>query len=374
MNKKYIFIWILLLSVAIAGCWDQRLLKEHNLILSIGYDSGDGGTIVKTVTFPQEVGEPEENLTAEQSEVVTTTGDTVKDAENKVDQLIPGKFDRSKANNVLLGEKLAEKGIFSTLDSIYRDLRGPLNANVAIVGGTAEDAMNIKDNYYRLISDFYSELLESAEDHGLIKNENIQSACPVILTEGEDIVLPYICLEQDSEVAVIDGLALFSGDQMTGQLNIKQSTMLLILLNQTPKKTKLSFEVNPNEEEHNKKFVDFFIRNIKRDIEIDVVNGELQTNIDLTLQIEIDEYSTDNLDKESEVKSLTKKIEEKLDKLAIETINEIQEANNDSLGIGQRIKAYHHSTWEQIDWNDVYPEMPFGVTFKVNITQHGIIN
>lgn len=60
--------------------------------------------------------------------------------------------------------------------------------------------------------------------------------------------------------------------------------------------------------------------------------------------------------------------------MAKKTLAKMQEANNDSLGLGERVKAYHHSTWKKTDWKEVYPEIPIEARFNVEIVRHGIIN
>lgn len=373
--KIKILINCFIISVFLTSCWDQRLLKEHNLILGIGYDITDEQKIVKTVTFPREIiGDPQQIAASTESEVISTIGDTVKDAENKIDQFISGKFDRSKSEVLLIGKKLAENGVFTTLDSLYRDLRGPLNASVAIIDGSAEDALNVEETYNQLTSAFYFDLLDSAHSKGLITYENVQSICPVILTPGEDIVLPYIKFQNNKKEIKLDGLALFSGDLMTGTLNLDESTMLLLLANKAPKRTKINLKVTNDKQKHDKNFVDFSIQQTKSKINIHTDNDEVKVELNLKSNVEVDEYAIDHLDDERHMDTLVEEINEKLAKQARKTIKKIQKANNDSLKIGQKIKAYHHKTWEKIDWEEIYPDIPIDVNFDIEIIRHGIIN
>src|SRR5699024_5022541 len=131
----------------------------------------------------------------------------------------PENFDRSKAKIILLGETLAKKGVFTTLDAIYRDLRGPLHAGIAIVSETAEDALTVDKKYNMLISDYYLNLLHSAGNVGLTEAQNVQDICPIILTDGEDVAIPYIKVNKDKKEAKVEGIALFMDDQMTGMLS-----------------------------------------------------------------------------------------------------------------------------------------------------------
>ncbi|MFS0612219.1 Ger(x)C family spore germination protein [Lederbergia ruris] len=375
MNDRLPFFWAAILAIILAGCWDQRLLKEHSLVLSIGYDQTNDEKILKTVTFPKDKrGGGQENTSLNESKTLSTTGDTVKDAENRMDQSIPEKFDRSKAKVIFFGEQLASHGIFSILDSIYRDLRGPLNAKMAIFDGKAQDALSIKEGESMLISDLYAELLDTANEAGITKNENVQTACPIILTEGKDLVLPYVGLNQGENTAKVKGLALFHGDQLTGHLNIEETSMFLILSNQNPNGLTLNLKVRNDQKKHEKNFVNIAIRDIKRKVKMNVKNGHIGAKVNVKLEVEIDEYPLDHLKNEKKVKALSNNIENQLNKLAKKTLAKMQEANNDSLGLGEKVKAYHHSTWKKIDWNKEYPEVPIETTFHVDIIRHGIIN
>src|SRR5699024_4874494 len=173
------------------------------------------------------------------SKVLTTEGNTVKDAEKKMDQQIPERFDRSNARAILFGKELAEEGIFSSLDSVYRDLRGPLNAKVAIFDGEAKEALSVNTDESLLTGDLYAELLDSAEKAGITWNKNVQTACSILLADGKDLVLPYLSINENKEVRV-EGLALFHEDQMTGTLDTKETTMFLILSDQVTKNSALN--------------------------------------------------------------------------------------------------------------------------------------
>lgn len=374
--SRCFIIFTLLVSLLLSACWDQRLLRDHSLVLSIGYDLAEENHIKSTVTFPKNTNEITdiEQASGTDNSRLTATGSTVKDAEKNMDTHISQKFDRSKARVLVFGKELAEDGIFSTLDSVYRDLRGPLNANIAIYDGEAEDALHIKSEQAPLVSDIYAELLESAEQAGITKNENVQMACPVMLADGKDVTLPYLSVDEDQNEATIQGLALFKNDKMTGTLNTKETTMFLILSKQLEKYTELNLKVHDDKEDLNKEFINISIKKDKRKLDINVENKEIQVKIHSTLNVEIDEYADDHLNDLDKVDKLENKIEEKLEELANETITKMQEANSDILGLGQKVSAYHHDTWENIDWIKAYPDIDIEADFDVDIYRHGIIN
>src|SRR5699024_11803908 len=129
-----------------------------------------------------------------------------------------------------------------------------------------------------MVNDIYAELIKSADSAGITKNENVQMACPAILSTGKDIVLPYIGLDENTNKASIKGVALFFNDKMTGTLNVHETTMFLVLFDQLAKYTELNFQVNENKDDPNKEFVNFNVRKNKRKIDIETTDDTVRTN------------------------------------------------------------------------------------------------
>jgi len=372
MKKVVIYVLCVLI---LCSCWDRRLLKEHSLILAIGYDLNENGTISKSVSLPKEsANKAAQEQMPNESETITTIGHTVSDADIELERYLSQNFDRSKARVLLIGEDLAKHGIFPTLDSMYRDPRGPLGASVAIVSKRAEDGLKIEEKQAFLMSEFYYDLLTTSERSGIIKKENVQSICPLLLSRSRDVVLPHIELDDEGNTANINGLALFTGDKMTGTLTLQHSIMLLILMDEFKEHIKLNIKIDEDHKDKVKNFVTFAIRKSKRKFRVYEESGQIKTDINLKLQVEIDEYPHDELYKKKEVKQLEKKIKKEITKLGKETIKQIQEANSDTLGIGDKVKAHYYDTWKQINWHDIYPEVPITANFDIDIIQHGIIN
>jgi len=161
---------------------------------------------------------------------------------------------------------------------------------------------------------------------------------------------------------------------MTGTLNIKETSMFLILSDQISKYTALNLKVQDDQEDYNKNFVNIAIRKNTRKINLNVNKDEIRADLQITLEVEIDEYALDHLSDEDRVKKLSNDIESELKKLSEETLAKMQEANNDSLGLGEKLKAYHHATWEKVDWTKEYPDIPIEADFNVEIIRHGITN
>lgn len=379
MNKRIcvLLIGILLFSSLLTGCWDQRLLRDRSLILSIGYDRGEKKELVKTITSPDQTSEGtsgNDDISSIKSNVVSLSGNTAKDIDKHMDQVIPEKFDHSKARVLLFGEEIAKEGIFSTLDSMYRDLRGPLNAQVAIFAGEASEALSIHSEQPLLKSEIFTQLLVSAEEAGITKNESVQTACPILLADGKDLVLPYLSYDEEKGEERMEGIALFHKDKMTGTLGSKETSMFLVLADQITKNISFNMSNDEDNEDPNKNFVNIEIHHNKRKLDVQVSGKDIRATIDVNLRVSIDEYASDQLEKKQVKKKLEKIIAKKLHTLSEQTVTKMQEANNDSLGIGEKLRAFHPETFEKIDWIEEYPNIPIDTSFEVDIIEHGIMN
>src|SRR5699024_3645952 len=125
-------------------------------------------------------------------------------------------------------------------------------------------------------------------------------------------------------------------------------TMFLVLSDQLAKHTEFNFQVNENKDDPNREFVNFLVRKNKLKINIDTTNDTVSVNIDIKLDLEIDEFEDDHLNSHEKMTKLEKKIESHLTDLSDIIISKLQKANSDALGIGERVNAYHHDTWENI--------------------------
>src|SRR5699024_1867758 len=194
----------------------------------------------------------------------------------------------------------------STLDSIYRDLRGPLNAQLVVVDGEAKEAQAIEETYQILLSDFYTQLIESAHHVGLVQSENVQSVCRVILTAGKDVALPYIEIEADGKKAHLNGGALFTNDQLTGHLKSEESALYLVLRDEAEDQSKVDRNMYEDQDEHVKKYVDFASRHSKREMNISIDDDKRKVDVQYEINIQIDELASDHVQSDKKANKLVK--------------------------------------------------------------------
>ncbi|HHT7228407.1 TPA: Ger(x)C family spore germination C-terminal domain-containing protein [Bacillus cereus] len=225
--------------------------------------------IEQTFLYPRSVKGPnphQETLSA------SAIGDTSRNAKAHADQKIADRFDDSKNRLFLFGKDLAQQGIYSTLDVIYRDAKGPSNAKIAIVMGRAKDALSLRIKETSLSSEYYPKLLHSAEEVGLIQNQTVQSVCSIIFAEGKDVMVPYLNLLKSEKRAYLTGLAMFHHDKFVGRLGIKESRVFLLLNGRKSKHQSLTLRVSNEETIKDKNFINIEILQVKTTPNIFVEN------------------------------------------------------------------------------------------------------
>ncbi|MED3476521.1 Ger(x)C family spore germination protein [Bacillus thuringiensis] len=369
--SKTFLISIICLSL-LTGCWDQNLLKDVRLVMSAGFDLTSDGKFLNTITIPL-INSGEGGIQVTESQVVSAKGDTPRDVRNVLNNKISEQFDTSKLMVLLLGEEYAKQDIYPGLDIFYRDPKSSLIGNILVVKGRANDLLNAKLKEKKSMSEFLSDSIRSAQAATIIP----QKTRPLIsdmLDPGADFVLPLI--ERKENEVKIKGLAMFNEHKYTGyDLTVKESTLYLLMAEQKSKSAWIKFKVHENKEPEMKNFILINVLKSKRNLKVNVQNlDDISVDLLLDLKVEIMEYPEDRLDSEKKNKDLNKKLSGLLTKKANDIIKKMQKANSDSLAIGRHLIAYHHDTWEKINWEEEYPNVNFKAKVNVEISKHGIFN
>ncbi|MEA3321934.1 MAG: Ger(x)C family spore germination protein [Bacillota bacterium] len=369
-------VCLLLVLLLLAGCWDQRLLKDLKLVFTVAFDLGEDGSIISHIAIRESEklsvgGQPGQATVA----VVEGRGITLRDTRLAFDRRIPGEFSPSKMRAYLMGENLAKKDIYSILDILYRDPKAPLGAKLAIVQGKGQDIIQMKTIKETLLTEAISDLLDTAENNTIIKNETVQTVCPTMFDPSADFTLPVIKKIGSDDIEVI-GMGLISDKSFTGiTLNDKLSTILLMLANEKGKMAQVNMLVHPEEENPQNQHMTLSISKAKSHIKTTVHSPtDIKVKIDLELTGAIAEYPKNHLVDKQKVKELEEKATQHFMAKSEEVIKIIQDANSDVLKIGQHIRVHHNKTWKDIKWREVYPTIEIVPNVTVEITGTGIIN
>ncbi len=296
------------------GCWDQRLVKDINLIYSQALDQTDDGLIETTiVTIGGSQNESGASIGTSQTPVVISAiGNTPRDSRIHLDRKVSGDLFASKNRVTLLSRTLAEQNIYSMLDVHYRSPISTTNARIGIVDGPAKNALHVKTAETPLISDYLGDLLLGLEETGVIPETSLEDILSHMFDNGADFALPLLNVI-DRENVVLSGLALFNDKHMTGEIDADQTLRLLLLDDKYNKHPRLNVRVSNDEKIHANNFATVDI--VSRDHEINITktgDHEFSTNFHISITLNVVEYPKDSLYIEEHVLDLNKHIEARL--------------------------------------------------------------
>ncbi|UOQ43607.1 Ger(x)C family spore germination protein [Halobacillus salinarum] len=358
----------------LTGCWDQRQFKDIKLVLTKAFDLTEDGDLHETVSIPS-VQRGGEGPGPEHIQIVSAEADNVREARERIDEMISQSFDPSKLKVILLGEELAQKGIYPILDDFYRNPRNNLNAYLGIVEGEAGKAVSIKNQTEPRISTYISGILESNITSTHFTGKNLQLICSDLLSPGKDFTLPYLKVLEESQLIKYDGLALFHDENYTGvHLTPEQSLLLMLLEGYRGQYARITKKIGKEGDNPLLDYISINVMKADQKLKIDAKDSEVKVTVRLNLKARIVEYPKNHLDSYSKVEKVNKRLSEVLTKDAKEIIDIVQEANSDVFGIGRRVMAYKPDVWDRLDWNEEFPDIEFEPKVTVEIQELGIIN
>ena len=127
MNHKSVFLYMILITIFLSGCWNKKELNDIAIISAMAIDKNDDGTYTKTIQIinPGNVAGGLQGGGGGQSPAVSVysaTGQSVLDAHFNATSKVSRRLYHSHANLLVISEELAkEEGITTILDAFERD-------------------------------------------------------------------------------------------------------------------------------------------------------------------------------------------------------------------------------------------------------------
>lgn len=367
---------IIPLCLLLAGCWDQRPIKDRNLIFGVGIDREEENDLTLTVEIPQEHqgsvsgggGTQGQEQKVPQSLVLSEKGATIREIAYKLDRQIDGGLDISKLSVLMVGKESAQNDIYSLLDAYFRNSISPLNAKLLVIDGRADDFFRKEFKGQTLYSNYFFQLIKTAEAESVIPVTNMQLACNLLLDQGSDALIPLVSYNEEGKAAQISGTALFDGRSMTGTLTPEETSAFLIMVNKTEKEVPLTFSVEEGED------MTVSVVDSKAKLKVsELQNEKPSVKMSVEMEVEVIEYPPDHLNDETLKEEINQQLTQETEKLLYRTIEKMKQANSDGLGIGQRIMSKDPDVFKEMDWDEVYRELDIQIETKVNIKRTGVI-
>ncbi|MDV2683229.1 Ger(x)C family spore germination protein [Alkalihalophilus lindianensis] len=364
---------LLFCIIIMSGCWDSHYLKDTQLIYSGAFDLEEDGQVKTTVSIPKiEVGVQQ----SPGARIVSAIGNTVRQSRLRIDQEVSGRLDAAKTRVIIISEDAAKTDIYSYVDVFYRDPRSPLNASIAITKGNAAPYLDLQIENQPLISEYIRDLIDAGEQATILPKTNIQFMCPILFDPGQDVILPYLNIREDSQEIHANQIALFNERKMSSIIGTEESTMLLLLMNKFKRDANFTVKVTNDKNPRLNNYITVQVTNLDHALTVkEDPSGKVHADVNLTLKLNAIEYPEDTFYERDTIVMLNTKLQEHFQEVANRTMQELLEANCDALGIGRELMAYHRDIWKKNEnWKEVFPNIEMHAHIKAEIVTHGVIN
>jgi len=378
LKKGYIILLFWLTLVPLTGCWDRVELNDLAIVSGVGIDQKDKDTLELTaeVMVPKALGggqSPGGGGNQQPTIIRSGVGRTLTEAISDLQEHLPRRVFWGHTKVIVIGEKLAKKGIHEPLDFFTRYYSTRLQVEVFISEGKAKDVMATFPPLERSSTEVLRELAKI----DVLMSTTLKDVLQMVSGEASAAAIPMVAILPPEEgkskqetIAYIKRTAIFKEDRMIGSIDNYLTRGLLWFRN---KINQAFVTVNLGEEQgyvsaaltwsHSELIPK--IEDGKWSILVKAVsNDDIIMNVTHMNMMDVD---------------LTKRIQRELEKevsLRMESVlKKIQkEMKVDVLGFSEAFHQAYPAEWKKAKdhWHEIFPTVDVTYKIRVNVLRPGL--
>ncbi|MCT8978436.1 Ger(x)C family spore germination protein [Clostridium sp. CX1] len=372
IKKIIILLLILLLPNLFTGCWDQQPIGRLKIDLTMGMDISPEKRLLITRSAPVY----EEEISSK-SEIITEEVNSPQRSREESRATSYNLTVGGKLQQILFSKELASIGISDLIEVSERDTESSPLAMVIVVDGSTKEllkkANEMKD---KPAPGFYiNRLIDNNIKRASIPETRVHNFCIAYFAPGIDPIVPRIKLESDENIGIkVMGSALFSGDKLVGEIDIRDTAILLAMMGEM-RRSVYSFETSRSFLEGNrpKTASSFSINRTKRKIKVRMDNGIPKVDISLDMRGNVQEYRWGGIKDNKDKSELEKLVGDEITGICEKVLKYTQEVGSDPIGVGSMMRAKYGAQWKEDQWKENYKKTVFNVKVNYTIKHHGVI-
>lgn len=366
-----------LMAVMLTGCWDRTEVNDIAIVLATSYDLEEDGKYRLSVQLPLpgqlggKSGGGGGTSGSKSFYVDSSTGQSIRDASQKVQQRMPRQLFYAHRRILVIGEELAKKGIRPVFDAAARIPENRLTSSIVIAEGKGYELLSKQPRFER----FSSEGIREIVNDDSVFNTSLKDAAQHLSLKGTDAMIPLVKVKSTegtkdkNEELQFASYALFHDDKMVAVMEREASEGIRWIKQQVK-----PYTVTLINEEGETLLVNIYKGNAK------VKPRRVGDHFEFDVHNRVTAYVLENiggldLSVPENVQKINRRMEEHITESVYAAVEEIQEHNVDIAGLGLLIARNFPKDWRTTYNNNWYEELgksKFHVKSEVNISRIGL--
>ncbi|MFF2875315.1 Ger(x)C family spore germination C-terminal domain-containing protein [Gottfriedia sp. NPDC057991] len=366
---RKVTILLLLLLPLLTGCWDRLPLRNLQFVDLAGLNWNEKNREVELDYVFTNIKSTGPGSGEPVSETIVLKGPNVVEAVTQGEYIDQAPFLGINTGTYLMSESFVNTNPTLQLDFLLHAPYASINAPVVIFKGDLVTFLKTAPKQNGKFAGNFFRFNRALEQNNIIKSVTMMQLLESKEEELSNLAIPV--MKQNEKGTELVGALLFSHGKNTDvELNNEQLRIMRLLTGKAKGRQRFSGKLEKVSEEK-KEYRSFSFSFKKGTSTIRVIPQSKRppkVNINANIEIVVIKLGTSYHELNAKyVNKTEKELGKQLDKKALETIQTLQKANCDLLGIGERIKAFHPKMWKKLNWKADYPKMNIKPHFKVHI-------
>lgn len=362
---------LMLVSLALAGCWDRREIEERSTILIVTLDRSTpqerlslGALVAVPGGIPlggaaQGGGSPGPAVTP-----VVTTGRTTLEALSNLHARLNQIPFFGHTRIIAVSENTARQGIEDMLDAFRRHNQIRRLLWLIVVRGEANQLLQFRPPVERVPPLFLVDMLDDLRRRGQIPNTFFGRFITQAINPGEDPAIPL--LEVKGNDVRFLGLAVFNEEKMVGSIDRSETWALLQILGVSKASEELAIPADNGE-------VGLQLSGRRSSIQPQGDGDDLRMRIRIELEGNLREViGGPDASKPENLRRAERLLETRVKRNAEALIQKMQGLGVDIFGFGEIVRAQKPKEWEAKSWRERFRTLQVQVEVKAFVRRTGM--
>lgn len=394
---------MLILTPALAGCWDRLEIEDRAIVLGISVDAADASAsqeeaqvshikgkfpapekgmirVAAQIALPGKIplGPGESGVAgkgaADTVWVIDVVGHTIDDAIMNLQQQLSAKLFFGHLRVIVVSDAFARKGLQNLNDYFRRNTEVRRTAWMMVSKGNAEQLMRAAPKLERVPSLYLLSTLDGAVKQGKFPTDFVGIFWSNSSKKGQEAYLPYIELMKAENVE-LKGMAYFKNDKLEEVTEPFEIAAYMGIKGMNPAGYRAFIRLD-NKPSNT---VTIYATNRKSKIKVNIIDGIPHFQVTVFTEINLEEKLEEGLITTNS--AVLKKIEEEnrnsYAKVMNGLVKKTQKTGSDIFGFGEYVRAKQPKFWNEhvqtrAKWQEMYKDIVVDIEVLTKVRRVGM--